>query len=238
MKRPVFLAVAIALGGFFVYISANGFGKDPHAVPFMLDKKPAPDFKLKRLDNGEEVTLSSLRGKPVVINFWATWCGPCKAEHPVLEWGAKTFAGKVEFLAIVFEDNEANTRRFLEQYGWSLTQLFDPKSTVAVDYAVAGVPETYFITKEGTIALKYANPVNTVTLSAGIAQILGDPALDKSVAETAAQVYALKLKKLNEKEPNTLMLVRGLLAQGMGPAQVIESAKKFDSDFEASSQNK
>ena len=172
VKRALSLAAAIGIAALGVYVMANGFGSDPHEVPFMLSGKPAPDFSIKRLDTGETVTLSQFKGQPVVLNFWATWCGPCAMEHPSLEWGARKYKDRVVFLGIVFEDTEPNTKRFLADKGWSFTQLFDPKSTVAVDYAVSGVPETYFITRDGIIMGKWANPIDRPTLDAKIKDLL------------------------------------------------------------------
>lgn len=158
MKRALGIGTSLAVVAFVVYIMAKGFGTDPHEVPFLLAGKKAPPFTIKRLDNDTTVSLSEFAGKPIVINFWATWCGPCKAEHPVLDWAAKQYADQAVFLGIVFEDSEENTKRFLAQNGWSFVQLYDPKSTVAVDYGVSGVPETYFIDRQGVIVGKYAAP--------------------------------------------------------------------------------
>jgi cytochrome c biogenesis protein CcmG/thiol:disulfide interchange protein DsbE len=158
MKRTIAVAVALSVIGFVVYVMAKGFGTDPHEVPFMLTGKQAPSFTIKRLDNDTIVSLDEFKGRPIVINFWATWCGPCKIEHPVLDWAAKKYGGQAVFLGIVFEDTEQNTKRFLRDNGWSFVQLFDPKSTVAVDYGVSGVPETYFINREGIIVGKKAAP--------------------------------------------------------------------------------
>jgi cytochrome c biogenesis protein CcmG, thiol:disulfide interchange protein DsbE len=158
MKRQLAVGGALVVVLFVVWVMAKGFGTDPHQVPFLLAGKKAPNFTIKRLDNDATVTLADFAGQPIVINFWATWCGPCKMEHPVLDWAAKTYAGKAVFLGIVFEDTEASTKRFLVDNGWSFVQLFDPKSTVAVDYGVSGVPETYFINREGIIVGKFAAP--------------------------------------------------------------------------------
>ena len=149
-----------------------GAAYDPHAVPFMMEGKPAPLFSMKDLKTGEMVNLKDYIGRPIVLNFWATWCGPCKMEHPSLEWGYRKYGKDVVFIGVVFEDNEENTKKFLEENGGSWRQLFDLKSTVAVDYAVAGVPETYFINKQGTIVGKYPYPIDPPTLSKRIEEIL------------------------------------------------------------------
>ncbi len=158
MKRTAAVIAAVAVIGGLVAVLAGAFGKNPHEVPFKLAGKPAPDFHIKRLDNDEVVSLSSFKGRPVVLNFWATWCGPCKYEHPVLDQAAAEYGDRAVFLGIVFEDTEANTKAFLKKNGWNFPQLFDPKSTVAVDYGVSGVPETYFINRDGIIVKKHPAP--------------------------------------------------------------------------------
>lgn len=158
MKKLVAVLAALSIVGFVVYVMAAGFGTDPHEVPFMMKGKPAPAFTIKRLDQEGQISLSDYAGQPVVLNFWATWCGPCKLEQPVLDWAAQTYKGKAVFIGIVFEDTEQNTRAFLAQTGAAYAQVYDPKSTVAVDYAVSGVPETYFINRQGIIVKKFIYP--------------------------------------------------------------------------------
>ena len=161
MKRVAAVLAALSVVGFLVVVLAAAFGTDPHAVPFMMKGKPAPAFTIKRLDQDGQISLADYAGQPVVLNFWATWCGPCKMEQPVLDWAAQNYKGKVAFIGIVFEDTEENTRRFLAQTGAAYPQVYDPKSTVAVDYAVSGVPETYFINRQGIIVKKYIYPFSS-----------------------------------------------------------------------------
>ncbi len=158
MKKLLGPAIALAIIGLLVFVLFKAFGTDPHEVPFMLVGQPASNFKITRLDTDELVTLDQFKGKPIVLNFWATWCGPCKMEHPVLEQAWRKYGNDAVFLGIVFEDNEQNTKRFLAENGYTFPQLFDPKSTVAVDYGVSGVPETYFITRDGVIQGKVIAP--------------------------------------------------------------------------------
>lgn len=158
MKRAAGIITALLVVAGLVFVLGRAFGTDPHAVPFKMAGKKAPNFTIKRLDTDETVSLTQFAGRPVVINFWATWCGPCKIEHPVLDWAASKYGNDAVFLGIVFEDTEDNTKRFLQENGWSFPQLFDPKSTVAVDYGVSGVPETYFINRQGIIVKKFPFP--------------------------------------------------------------------------------
>jgi cytochrome c biogenesis protein CcmG, thiol:disulfide interchange protein DsbE len=159
-RRGLIIGLTAALCGGLVWVLLQAFGKDPHEVPFKLAGTPAPRFVMKRLDNDAPVKLEEVIGKqPVVLNFWASWCGPCKLEHPVLEWGHRKFGNQVLFVGIVFEDDEQGVKAFLRENPAAWTQLFDPKSTVAVDYGVSGVPETYFIDTKGIIVNKYVGPI-------------------------------------------------------------------------------
>lgn len=172
MKRFVIIGSALIATSTLLFVYFKGFGNDPHAVPFMMEGAPAPRFKIKRLDNGQIVEMEKLIGTPVVLNFWSTWCGPCKLEHPVLNWAAKKYADQVVFLGVVVESEEDATRKWLQEHGEGFPQLYDPKSTVAVDYGISGVPETYFIDKSGNIKSKYAAPIDPRTLEARLKQIL------------------------------------------------------------------
>lgn len=151
------VAVAVLTGALF-FAFARGFGRDPHEVPFMLKGKPAPDFTLTRLDTGEPVTLAQLRGRPVVLNFWASWCGPCKLDHPVLARAARNHQADARFFGVVFEDTPENARAFAP-IDPAFPQLVDPQSRMAVDYGVTGVPETYFVDAQGIIRDKYVGPL-------------------------------------------------------------------------------
>ena len=174
MRRMWFAVSLLALSVALVWVFANAFGKDVHQVPFMLRGQAAPPFELAQLNGAGKVSLASLRGKPVVLNFWASWCKPCAFEHPVLEWGAREYGSRVHFIGMVFEDTEPEAKAFLAAHGGSFPQLFDPDSRVAVDYGAAGVPETYFISAEGMIVDKHVGPISPDVLSERIAQLLRD----------------------------------------------------------------
>jgi cytochrome c biogenesis protein CcmG/thiol:disulfide interchange protein DsbE len=157
--------------GVLILVLAKSFGSDPREVPFLLAGKPAPGFNLKDLSTGQRITRESFKGRPMVINFWATWCEPCKQEHPVIEWGAEQYGEQAQFIGVVFEDTEENVKQYLSQRGVPYPQMFDPLSRMAVDYGCSGVPETYFVDAHGTIVDKFVGPIDPQSLTEHVRRI-------------------------------------------------------------------
>jgi len=160
MKRTLWALVALVLSGTLLFAMWKGFGKNPREVPFELLGSAAPAFLMPTLEGGQ-LGLEALRGRPAVLNFWSSWCAPCAEEAPALEMSFRKWGKHVTFVGVVFEDSEANARNFLRRHPASYAQLFSPVSTMAIDYAVTGVPETYFLDEEGRILGKYAAPILT-----------------------------------------------------------------------------
>lgn len=144
----------------FVAVLASGFGKDPRAVPSVLEGHPAPDFALETAEGGQVISLKDLRGHPVVLNFYASWCVPCAQEHPWLVKISKIYQPRgVTFLGVIYNDTVPKVKGFLRRYGQNYPTLQDPSSATAIDYGVAGVPETYIINGQGQIVRKFVGPV-------------------------------------------------------------------------------
>lgn len=142
-----------------------GLGRDPHVVRSPLVGRPAPSFSLKPVGGGEPISLESLRGRPVVLNFWATWCVPCAEEHGVLAAGARDWNDKAQFLGVIYEDQEETVLGFLKRHGSAYPSLFDEGGKTAIAYGVFGVPETFFIGPDGTIVEKFLGPLNGPALA-------------------------------------------------------------------------
>lgn len=176
---PLFLVGAAVIGG-LVYVLGAGFGKDPHAVPFMLTGKAAPDFTLARVDDKSTVTLADVTKKPLILNFWSTWCVPCRSEHPVLEWGFKKFGDKIDFVGVIYQDTHENVDELLKRQPALYTQLFDEPGRAAVDYGLAGVPETYFISTDKVIRYKHVGPIGAEKLALEISKLLD---VEKAIAK-------------------------------------------------------
>jgi thiol-disulfide isomerase/thioredoxin len=133
----------------------------------MVDTGPnlteaAPNFELETL-SGDKIKLSDLRGKNVLVNFWATWCGPCRDEMPDLEKFYQDYKdNNLEVLAVNLTSNEhkqENVNEFVETFELSFPVLLDADGTVAEQYQIYYIPTTYFINKEGIITLK-TGPLN------------------------------------------------------------------------------
>lgn len=156
-------------------VLALGFGQDPHEVPSVLEGQPAPAFALTTVD-GTPLSLAALRGKPVVLNFWATWCRPCKLEHGLLQQSARMYGDRVQFVGIVYQDELDAVRGYLKEGGDAYPQLMDQGSKIAIDYGVAGVPESFFIDAQGNIRRKQAGVLTPDVLHSTLDQLLGEGA--------------------------------------------------------------
>ena len=153
------LGAGLAVVAPLVVVLASGFGRTPQGVSDALTDRPAPDFSLQTL-TGEAVRLGASSG-PVVLNFWATWCQPCLLEHDHLQRASQAYTGRgVRFYGVLYQDEVAKVKPFLAKHGSSYPTLIDPDGRTSIDYGVAGVPETFVIRADGTIAEKFTGPVS------------------------------------------------------------------------------
>lgn len=170
MRWTPFLIV-VASTGVLVALLAFGFSTNPREVPSVLEGQAAPACSLTGLD-GETITIADLKGKPVLVNFWSTWCVPCKTEHGILQQAARAWKGRVEFIGVVYQDEAPKARTYLAQRGSEYRQFMDPDSKCAIEYGVAGVPETFFIDAQGTIRHKQTGPLTPSALNMAFRAVL------------------------------------------------------------------
>ena len=120
----------------------------------------APAFTLRRLDGPGKVSLAAYRGKPVVLNFWASWCQPCKAEAAVLERDWTSYRNRgVVFLGVDYHDLSSDARRFVSAHALTFTMLQDGSGKVTGSYGISQVPETYVLNRQGRVVAHLAGPI-------------------------------------------------------------------------------
>jgi cytochrome c biogenesis protein CcmG/thiol:disulfide interchange protein DsbE len=171
------LAAFVALAAvFLIRLEAGG---DPEAIPSALIGKPAPTFDLPPLDGMAGVPglkTADLAGKVTVLNIFASWCAPCRQEHPQLE--ALAGDNRIRLVGINYGDVDENARRFLGEMGNPFAAIgTDHSRRAAVDWGSYGVPETFIIGRDGTIRYKFIGPMDPASLASVIR-----PEIDKALA--------------------------------------------------------
>jgi cytochrome c biogenesis protein CcmG/thiol:disulfide interchange protein DsbE len=160
MRRLIFflpLALFVVLAGYFAQSLRPGH--DPQLLPSAMIDKPAPKIDLAALDGGARLTNQSFDGQVVLINFFASWCVPCRAEHPVLMRIDQQ--DKIPIVGIAYEDTPDKTKQFIGQLGDPFRIVgIDQDGRAGIDFGVYGVPETYVIDKGGRIRFKQVGPIN------------------------------------------------------------------------------
>ena len=133
---------------------------------------PAPPLRLQGLD-GSEVDLAALRGRPVVVNFWATWCEPCVREFPLLRQAAATHRqADLAVVGVLSGDTVAAARPFVRRHGATWPMALDPNSTAAASWGAVGLPHTWFIRPDGTLASHQLGELTQASLDRQLAEIL------------------------------------------------------------------
>jgi len=145
--------VVIPLG----WLLFTGLGRDPREIASPLVGKPLPALTGTTL-TGDQLSTTDLAGAPMIVNIWASWCGPCVEEHPVLV----DAASRVAIVGVIYQDTPDAARSFLARYGdggWP--SLLDPDGRLAIDLGVTGPPETFFVDAAGIVRAHHIGPVTS-----------------------------------------------------------------------------
>jgi len=165
VKRLFFLIPIVIFLGLAGLLFIGLFQGPPSLLPSPLVGKPAPDIALPALDaQASNFTRAELgQGKPIIINFWASWCVPCRLEHSTLEALAKR--NGVTLYGVDYKDEPEKARAFLSELGNPFGKINQDKDgRVAIDWGVTGVPETFVVDSAGVIRMHYAGPLTDEVL--------------------------------------------------------------------------
>lgn len=166
-----FLLPLLAFGALAIFLGL-GLKLDPREVPSPLIGKPAPLFELPRLDDPtRRFSPVDLRGKPWMLSVWASWCGACREEHPLLVELARDRS--ITMIGLDYKDEPADALRWLRQFGnpYALS-VNDADGRVGIEYGVYGVPETYVIDREGIIRYKHIGPLTQKAIDTELVPLL------------------------------------------------------------------
>jgi cytochrome c biogenesis protein CcmG/thiol:disulfide interchange protein DsbE len=155
-----------------LWLLAFGFTRDARYIRSPLIAKEAPPFTLTLFD-GRTISLRDLRGKAVFLNFWASWCVPCRAEAKDLEAAWQRLRDKnLVFLGIALQDPEKDSRVFLREFNVTYDNGRDDSGKIAVDYGVWGIPESFFIDPQGRITYKHVGGIRAALVAAKLDEAL------------------------------------------------------------------
>src|SRR5713226_4925546 len=170
----IFLVVSLLNVGFLALLASQVLvpaQNQSNAGSSPLIGHPAPDFTLGVLStrSAPAIHLASFKGKPVMLNFWASWCDPCKHEAPLLQntWQRVQDQGIV-FVGIDIQDTQSDGLSFLQTYGITYPNVVDASGSVSINYGVTGVPETFFLNRQGVIVKKVIGELTEQTLQSNL----------------------------------------------------------------------
>jgi cytochrome c biogenesis protein CcmG/thiol:disulfide interchange protein DsbE len=173
-RRPAWAiaaALLILLSGVGIWQALSTSEDSNSNVLVNATHRPAARFALPDITNPSHVvSLSRLKGTPVILNFWASWCFPCRTEIPLLEKSSRTWRGRIDFVGIDTNDTEGPALAFLRKLQVTYPSAFDPNGTLAQTYGLFGLPVTVFISANGDVQGRHIGELYTKTLRAALTE--------------------------------------------------------------------
>jgi len=159
-KIPRGMLILVPVVAFLIAIGMGTYKRTDVPTP----GKKVPDFTAPLLVGEGDLTLSDLAGKPVVLNFWASWCAPCEDEAPLFKRAHEEYGDRIAFLGVDIRDAHSDALEFVEDHGLTFPSVRDETMMVYADYGLTGQPETFFIDAEGVLVEHVPGPVDEESL--------------------------------------------------------------------------
>jgi cytochrome c biogenesis protein CcmG/thiol:disulfide interchange protein DsbE len=155
-KVPKGLLILVPLVAFLIILGMGTYKRTD--VP--TAGKKVPDFTAPLLVGDGDLSLSDLRGKPVVVNFWASWCAPCEDEAPLFKRAHEEYGDRIAFLGVDIRDAHSDALEFVQDFGLTYPSVRDEGMQIYADYGLTGQPESFFIDADGVLVEHVAGPVD------------------------------------------------------------------------------
>ena len=181
-RQPNVVVISVAILVMVAFVGLLAYSLTTRQpMPFGDDAQrnqiAAPAFVLPQLNGGGEASLADFEGSPLVVNFWASWCAPCRVEMPHLVRAFEEYSDEgVVFIGVAIQDTNEDALAFIEEFDVPIDRGYimvtDPDGTATIDYGVGGLPITFFVDAEGNVKTRWAGVVNGELLDAKIAELL------------------------------------------------------------------
>ncbi len=171
LATAIVVIVSVGFLGFLVWGLLN---KQPLTglSGITMVNRPAPDFTLTTF-KGTTISLEGLKGKPIVINFWASWCPPCRIEAPLLERTWRAYQNRdVVFIGVDVQDREEDALNYLREFDITYPNGPDTTGEISIDYGVSGLPVTFFVSRKGEIVRRWVGAIEKSVLISSIEEIM------------------------------------------------------------------
>ncbi len=173
-RRAALTIAALVVVGFLGLLVWGMLNKEPLTglSGITMVNRAAPDFVLTTF-KGTTISLADLRGKPVVINFWASWCPPCRVEAPLIERAWRMYKNRgLIFIGVNIQDRKEDALSYIREFDITYPNGPDPTGEISINYGVSGLPVTFFISRDGEVVRRWVGAIETNALISSIEEIM------------------------------------------------------------------